>query len=142
MDNLSSGGKSAEQDGSGSGATADLEGGSGLLAEVSRAMVALYKEQFGRGPTKSKTRFADPDTLLCTLEGSLTPAEKSLVALGEDQRLRDVRMFFQHASEAKFRGTIEQLTGRPVTAFISGIDTGKDISVEVFYLGRAPNSDE
>jgi uncharacterized protein YbcI len=126
----------------GAGAAADPGNDSGLYAEVSRAMVGLYKEQFGRGPTKAKTRFADPDTLLCTLEGSLTPAEKSLVEMGEDQRLRDVRMFFQHASEDKFRGVIEQLTGRPVTAFISGIDTGRDISVEVFYLGQAPDGDE
>jgi uncharacterized protein YbcI len=66
-------------------------------------MVRLYKEQFGRGPMKAKTRFADHDTLLCTLEGSLTPAEKTLVAMGEDQRLRDIRMFFQYATEARFR---------------------------------------
>lgn len=126
----------ADGDGNGSGtATAsDLEGASGLYADVSRAMVRLYKEQFGRGPVKAKTRFADPDTLLCTLEGSLTQAEKTLVAMGEDQRLRDIRMFFQHAAEAQFREVIEQLTGRQVIAFVSGMDTGRDVSAEVFYL--------
>jgi uncharacterized protein YbcI len=125
---------------SGTAIASDLDGGNGLYAEVSRAMVRLYKEQFGRGPVKAKTRFADHDTLLCTLEGTLTPAEKSLVAMGEDQRLRDIRMFFQHASEPRFREVIEKLTGRNVIGFISGTDTGRDISAEIFYLEPVPTS--
>ncbi len=127
--------RSAE-DGAGTIAS-DLEGSSGLYAEVSRAMVRLYKEQFGRGPVKAKTRFADSDTILCTLEGSLTPAEKTLVAMGEDQRLRDIRMLYQHATEPRFREVIEELTGRHVIGFVSGMDTGRDISAEVFYLEPA-----
>ncbi|MDQ3933669.1 MAG: DUF2294 domain-containing protein [Actinomycetota bacterium] len=106
---------------------------------VSNAMVRLYKELFGRGPTKARTNFAGADTLIVTLEKSLTPAERSLVKLGEHQRLRDVRMFFQHASEKEFRGTIEEITGRRVRAFVSGIDTSQDVSVEVFYLEPEPD---
>jgi uncharacterized protein YbcI len=105
-----------------------------VLADISREMVHLYKEQFGRGPVKSKTRFADPDCILCTLEQSLTPAEKSLVSMGEEQRLRDMRMFLQHATEDRFREVIERLTGRRVIAFVSGIDTVNDVASEVFYL--------
>ena len=133
---MSDGTKSVEDrhDFPGTETASDLEVGNGLYAEVSRAMVRLYKEQFGRGPVKAKTRFADPDTMLCTLEGSLTPAEKSLVAMGEDQRLRDIRMFFQHACEARFREVVEELTGRKVIAFVSGMDTGRDVSAEIFYL--------
>jgi len=51
-------------DGSGTATASDLDSSSGLHAELSRAMVRLYKEQFGRGPMKAKTRFADHDTLL------------------------------------------------------------------------------
>ena len=105
-----------------------------VLAEVSRAMVRIYKEQFGRGPTKAKTEYAGEDTLICTLENTLTRAELRLVEFGEDQRLRDIRMFFQHASEGEFRTVVEELTGRRVRAFISGTDTGEDLSCEVFYL--------
>ena len=104
------------------------------LQELSHAMIRLYKEQFGRGPTKVRTDFAGPDTVISTLENSLTPAERSLAAMGEHQRLRDVRMFFQHASEREFVGTVEEITGRKVRAFVSGIDTNKDVSSEVFYL--------
>jgi uncharacterized protein YbcI len=97
-------------------------------------MVKLYKEQFGRGPTRTRTHFAGPDTLICTLQDSLTAAEQNLAKLGEYQRLRDVRMFFQYASEDEFRGAVEQITGRKVWAFISGIDVCEDVSAEVFYL--------
>jgi len=107
-----------------------------VRAEISREMVRLYKEQFGRGPTKARTEFAGPDIVVCTLEDSLTPAEQSLAAMGEHQRLRDTRMYFQHASEPKFREAVERLTGRPVRAFVSGIDTCVDVSSEVFHLGR------
>jgi uncharacterized protein YbcI len=30
--------------------------------------------------------------------------------------------------------TVEKITGRKVRAFVSGIDTNKDVSSEVFYL--------
>lgn len=105
-----------------------------MRAELSREMVRLYKDLFGRGPTKSRTDFATPDIILCTLEHSLTPAEQALVQMGEHQRLRDTRMYFQHASETKFREVVERVTGREVRAFISGVDTIQDVAVEVFYL--------
>jgi uncharacterized protein YbcI len=110
-----------------------LEGQSVQMA-VSNAMVRLYKEQFGRGPTKASTHFAGPDVVVSTLENSMTPAERNLVAMGEHQRLRDTRLFFQHAMEPEFREAVEQLTGRQVRAFVSGMDTGEDVSTEVFYL--------
>jgi uncharacterized protein YbcI len=104
------------------------------LDELSRAMVRLYKELFGRGPTKVRTHYAGPDTVISTIENSLTPAERSMVALQEDQRVREIRMFFQHASEREFSDAVEQITGRKVRAFVSGIDTQQDVSSEVFYL--------
>jgi uncharacterized protein YbcI len=102
--------------------------------EISREMVRIYKEQFGRGPTKARTAFAGPDTVICTLEHSLTPVEEKLVELGEHQRLRDVRLFFQHATEAQFREVIERLLGREVRAFVSGMDVEVDVSDEIFHL--------
>jgi uncharacterized protein YbcI len=104
------------------------------LQEVTNGMVRLYKELFGRGPTKARTHYAGPDTLICTIQNSLTPAEVNLIELGEHQRVREIRMFFQHASDDEFRSTVEEITGRKVWGFVSGIDTDKDVSSEVFYL--------
>jgi uncharacterized protein YbcI len=104
------------------------------LAEMSRAMVHLYKEQFGRGPTKVRSDFAGPDTVVCVLEASFTPAERKLAEMGEHQRLRDTRLYFQHATKDEFCAVVEELLHREVRAFVSGIDTSADVSAEVFLL--------
>jgi uncharacterized protein YbcI len=111
-------------------------------AEISREMVRLYKEQFGRGPTKVRTDFAGPDVLLCSLEESLTPAERKLAEMGEHQRLRDTRLYFQYATEAEFRDVVERVLQRRVRAFVSGIDTTKDVSAELFYLEPREDANE
>lgn len=108
--------------------------GASLLQDVSNEMVRLYKEQFGRGPTRVRTDWAGSDALICTLQDSMTPAERNLVAMGEHQRLRDTRMFFQYASTDEFVEVAERLTGRKVRAFVSGIDAKADVSSEVFYF--------
>ena len=104
------------------------------LADVSREMVRIYKEQFGRGPTRARSDFAGPDLIVCTLEDTLTPAEKRMAQMGDHQRLRDLRLYFQHATEKQFCEVIERVLGRKVRAFISGMDTGKDVAAELFYL--------
>ena len=104
---------------------------------ISNAMVHLYKEQFGRGPTKTRTNWCGPDLITVTLEDTLTPAEHNLVRMGQHQRLRDLRLYFQYSSVREFCEPIERITGRKVRAFISGIDTGADgLSMETFASTR------
>jgi hypothetical protein len=38
-------------------------------------MVGLYKELFRRRPTKARTHYAGPDTMVATIQNSPTPAE-------------------------------------------------------------------
>ncbi len=114
---------------------AETERRSAVLAEVSREMVRLYKEQFGRGPTKARTNWAGPDTLITVLESTLTPAERNLVKMGEHQRVRDMRIYFQYARVRGFCEPIERLTGRTVRSFLSAIDTQSDgLAMETFVL--------
>jgi uncharacterized protein YbcI len=107
------------------------------LLEVSNAMVGLYKEAFGRGPTKARAQFAGHDTLLVTLESSLTVAERNLVAMGEHQRLREARLFLSYALEDQFRTIVEQALGRKTLAFVSGIDVARDVTIKLFTLEPA-----
>lgn len=79
------------------GTTQDQQATGSLLQKVSNAMVALHKEQFGRGPTRAQSHFAGPDALLCVLEDTLLAAERRMVAMGEQQRVRESRMFLQVA---------------------------------------------
>ena len=104
------------------------------LSDISNAMVRIYKQQFGRGPTRARTGYVGPDTIISTIEDSFTPAERNLAKAGEHQRLRELRLYFQHASEKEFIAAVEQATGRKVRAFTSATDTHEDVSTEAFYL--------
>jgi uncharacterized protein YbcI len=106
-----------------------------VLAAISAEMVRLYKEQFGRGPTKARSSWAGRDLVVVLLEDTLTPAERNLLSLGESGRLRETRMLFQYSWVREFCEPVERLTGRKVRAFISGIDAGADgMSMEAFSL--------
>src|SRR4051812_16720740 len=52
-----------------------------LLLAISNEMVRIFKDQFGRGPTKVRSSFAGPDVLTVVLEDTLTPAERNLAKM-------------------------------------------------------------
>ena len=113
----------------------ETEAGTSLLLEISNAMVRVYKDQFGRGPERARALWAGPDALVVYLERTLTPAERNLIRLGEHERVRNMRTFFQYTAAEGFCNPIEQCTGRKVRAFLSGIDTQVDgLSIESFVL--------
>jgi uncharacterized protein YbcI len=107
------------------------------MTAVANALVALHKEQFGRGPTGARAHFAGPDTLICLLEDALLPAEQALVDMGEQQRVRDARLFMQVATSARFTARIEELVGRKVYSFASALDPDKGIAYEIFLFEPA-----
>src|SRR5947207_6248760 len=88
------------------------------LREISSAVVGLYREHFGKGPTKAKT-YAHDDLVVCVLRNGLTTIEKTLYERGKGQTVREVRTAFQDAIGGDFIATIERLTDRNVTAFMS-----------------------
>jgi uncharacterized protein YbcI len=124
---------SAEVSSNGSGRAQQTE-----LAELSNAMVRIYKEQFGRGPTKARTGYAGPNTIVSTLEESMTAAERSMVRRGAYLRVTETRLWFQEATREEFMNTVEAITGRKVRAFMSGMDSYADVSVETFCLEPVP----
>ena len=84
------GGNAPSSDGHSDGARS-----TGVSVAISNEMVRLYKALFGRGPTKAWTEWAGPDVVAVLLEETLAPAERGLARLGDHQRLREVRAFFQ-----------------------------------------------
>jgi uncharacterized protein YbcI len=107
------------------------------MTAVANALVSLHKEQFGRGPTAARAHFAGPDTLVCLLEDALLPAEQALVDMGEQQRVRDARLFMQVATADRFTSRIEELVGRKVYSFVSALDPDKAIAYEIFLFEPA-----
>jgi uncharacterized protein YbcI len=104
-------------------------------------MVALHKEQFGRGPTRAQSHFAGPDALVCVLDDALLPAERAMVEMGEAQRVRDSRTFFQVATAGQFIAAVEAITGRTVRAFASAIDPNNEVVFENFRFAPEQRHD-
>jgi uncharacterized protein YbcI len=100
------------------------------MAAVAKALVALHKQQFGRGPTRAHSHFAGPDTLVCVLEDALLPAERKLVALGNQASVRETRAAFQVATAEEFIATVEQIVSRKVRAFASAVDPDANVVFE------------
>jgi uncharacterized protein YbcI len=105
-----------------------------LLQDVSNAMVALHKEQFGRGPTRVQSHMAGADALLCVMDDALLPAERRMVEMGEHQRVRESRTFFQVATAEQFVAAVEGITGRTVRVFASATDPGRGTVLETFVF--------
>jgi uncharacterized protein YbcI len=126
----------------GPGPTQERQHASGLLLQkVSNAMVALHKEQFGRGPTRAQSHFAGPDALLCILEDTLVAAERRMVEMGEHMRVRESRMFLQVAYAEEFVTTVEAITGRTVRAFAGTVDPDQGIVFEDFLFAPEQRHD-
>ena len=115
----------------------DEQRGGAALAAVSKAMVALHKEQFGRGPKRARSNFAGSDTLVCVLEDALLPAERMMVRMGDQQRVQEGRTAFQAATRDQFTLAVEQIVGRKVVAFASATDPDHGVVWEVFNLEPA-----
>ena len=108
------------------------EGHATALQAVSNAMVRLHKEQFGRGPLHARSHYAGPDTLVCTLETALLPAERAMVEMGEHQRVRDTRTFLQVATADRFVSEVEAIVARKVRGFASAVDPATELVWEIF----------
>ena len=104
------------------------------LLDIANVMVRLYKEAFGRGPSKARAQFSGTDTLVVLLEDTMTVAERQLVALCEHHRAREHRLFLQLALQDVKRSEVERILRRRVLSCISGTDPDRDLAAEVFVL--------
>lgn len=98
--------------------------------EISRGVVAIYKEYLGRGPTTVRTAITD-DASTTMIEDSLIKAEQSLVRDGEADMVREIRRKFQCAMREDITSLVEGVTGRKCAAFLSDHDTESDVAVEM-----------
>lgn len=108
----------------------------GALADVTRDLVRLHREYYGKGPTKARS-YMISDTLISILEGGFTTVEATLIDEGKSDAVHDMRRSFQTAMEERFRGVVEEATRRKVIAYMSQIHTDPDMAVELFVLEPA-----
>jgi uncharacterized protein YbcI len=104
-----------------------------VLTEISDGIVALLKEFYGRGPTRTKSYYED-DLVVCLLRGGFTRVEQTLLEGGRGPAVIQQRMEFQELMRERFVAVIERATGRRVIGFMSGNQQHPDIMCEVFVL--------
>ena len=104
-----------------------------MRATISREMVRLQAEYYGKGPTRAKTYIVD-DLVVVVLEETFTRAERTLAERGEREAIQHIRRRFQQQMAENFKSLVEQATGRKVRVFLSETDIDSDVSVETFLL--------
>jgi uncharacterized protein YbcI len=111
-----------------------VNGSSGeQLAAISRALVQLYKDHYGKGPTKART-YMTGDLVVCLLQGGLLQGEKTLRDAGREAAVSDSRAAMQEVMRQRFIDTVEDITERTVVTLVSGIDVRTETNAELFVL--------
>jgi uncharacterized protein YbcI len=109
----------------------------GQRAAISNAIVALFKEFYGKGPTAAKTYFND-DWIFVVLDDGLTRNEETLVAAGEHQLVRHVRLRYQEVMAERITAAVADITHRRVLTYHSQLLLEPTHSVEMFLLAPLP----
>jgi uncharacterized protein YbcI len=105
------------------------------LAAISNAIVTIFAEYYGRGPTKAKT-YAIDNYLITVLEDILTTVERTLVDRGEEALVRRVRLTFQEATADRFTSAVSEIAGREVLGYHSQVTFNPSIGFEIFVLAE------
>ena len=105
------------------------------LAAISNAIVTIFAEYYGRGPTKAKT-YAFDNYLITVLEDILTTVERTLVDRGEQDLVRSVRLTFQEATADRFMSAVSEIAGREVISYHSQVTFNPSIGLEIFVLAE------
>ena len=110
-----------------------------MLLAISNAIVRVYKQYFGKGPTRARAYY-DGDVITCVLHDVFTRAEQTLLENGRRAAVLKQRDELQAAVRDLFISEVEQITGRKVTGFFSGNQADPSLSVEVFVLAHGDGS--
>jgi uncharacterized protein YbcI len=111
-----------------------------LATAIASMVVQVLRQYTGRGPTRSRTYLND-ELISVVLQGTLTQAERALVADGKSDLVLSNRRAFQNIMRADLIAGIEELTGRTVIAFLSDNSIDPDVKVKSFLLAPQEEPD-
>ena len=111
-----------------------------LATAIASMVVQVLRQYTGRGPTRSRTYLND-ELISVVLQGTLTQAERALVADGKSDLVLSNRRAFQNIMRADLIAGIEELTGRTVIAFLGDNSIDPDVTVKSFLLAPQEEPD-
>lgn len=74
---------------------------------ISNAFAKLQRDHYGRGPESVRT-VVGYDHIICFLENTFMPVERTLIEAGETEAVRETRLAFQPAMEHRFVNTVRR----------------------------------
>ena len=104
-----------------------------VIANISRRIVGLHKEFYGKGPTKARTYLQD-DLVTVLMRGGYTRVEETLLREGRAAAVARQRREFQAVMHDRFTAVIEEELGRKVIALMSANHQDPDLLAEMFLL--------
>jgi uncharacterized protein YbcI len=104
------------------------------LSAISDEAAALHYEQFKHGP-KAVRSYATDDLVVCVLSGILTPRERTLIGVGEADRVRWRRALHQVAFEESYARRMQAIMGRPVSFYLGTVSIETDVAVYILKIG-------
>jgi uncharacterized protein YbcI len=112
-----------------------------MARQLAQAASAFEQQRTGHVP-QSVTVVLSEDTLVITLRGALSPAEKALAQspAGAAQMQEFHRQLFANASES-LRQEIKRITGVAVCAATAEVETATGTLVQVFLLAARVAAD-
>jgi uncharacterized protein YbcI len=106
-----------------------------VAQQIARAAIAFQQQQTGHDP-QSVAVVLSGDTLLITLDGALSPAEKALAQRPEGAaRVQDFHQQLFTNSADTLRDEIQRITGVEVLEGTAEIETTTGTVVQVFTTG-------
>src|SRR4051794_28224855 len=114
----------------------DAHGPSGneLNAAIARAVVGIYRDCVGRGPTRAEAFFRH-NVVVVLLHGVMTTAERAVAASESNGAALDFRHRLHELMRPQLVASLESLTASQVIALMNDYHL-KDLAVEVFVLDR------
>jgi uncharacterized protein YbcI len=104
-----------------------------LTAAISTAVVHVFSQYTGRGPTKARTTI-DGELVVVVLREGMTKGERALVVGGKEAEVLQLRRAFQDNMREELVAVVERLTERHVEAFMSANHANPDAGAEIFLL--------
>lgn len=100
---------------------------------IASGIASLFSDDFGRGPARARALMTG-DYVFVAADDVLSVLERSLVALGDDGLVRELRLAFEDVMAAAFVGVVESALGRTVVGYHSQIFLDRDAAFELFVL--------
>jgi uncharacterized protein YbcI len=102
-------------------------------AQITKAVVGVFRDYTGRGPTKARTYFNE-NMVHVLLEETMTTAERRLAEGGEEEFVLEIRRKFQRTMRDDLVAAVETRVERKVIGFMSDNTLEPDMALESFVL--------